>query len=363
MDNVFLTPTPFSSEQLAQEKSEQTFLIHCPYLFSPLRTTNNFPRHQRLDIGEYSNETCVDTENKPAKKSGLGNDELGIFCPQDEETTENPLSFQNFILNMCHPPDLLPTEFYIGYGCDPTVLANYVTLINLSQKKSLENYDICLPGYRLLENPMAFVNFIEKMFHPFTTESEPFSLQIQIILPKDKFQKITSTVNLDPFFNYFSMIRSEQNGIVILSCNLTPSATKTLRVIFPGTISEQDMKNLKKKCKENIPLITGDQSFSNNLGSLFMYEVRSHKHLFFRNLIDLCKNNQLNELADFFTHSRQYTSYAYDSDKTEEIRAFIETWNNPLLKEQSLKLREIIKKDHNLAKRITDIILERDSQL
>ncbi len=355
LQDVLLAPGQFTPDQITESESENTLIIHGPVLTRPLDLPKHFPKHQRLDIGEYSSETYTASENKPFINSGLGDEELGIFCPVATEKTEEPTKWQNSLLNRILGQEPLSSEFYVGYASEASVLANYAVLACCAESAFSQNIDICCPGYRLLENPIALIDFLQETFSGLLKQNLR-NLNVQILLPTSALDALKKIVYVTPFFQYLHMQRSDQGGISMLSCHLSDSTTKTLRILLPGTVPEQDVANLQKESKDHIPLITGDQSFSKSLGKLFMYEVRSHKSQFFRNLIDLCQKHHLNELAEFFIVSKNYLRY-----EGENPTRLIEMWSNPVLKEQALELRKIIEQNHNISNKIIAKAIEKVS--
>ena len=270
-------PSRFSVERVAQ-----TIFLHGPYLNKGLHLPSYVPSERILHLAEYSNETCVDKKNKPTLISGLGEEEIGVFCPDQDTIMEVFEEYQNNILKSLQGLD----NVYIGYGSEYRTVVNYIIMLLLAERDSTKPFDICIPGYRFLENPQAFSRLLNELFNAICT-LEPNLKEVDIIIPEPF--KCLITPSYGPLFDYFSVKPRHEDGMCTLPFKTKNGGSKSIRLIFSGTLPKTDFDLLRRGSAENYSLVTGDQSFSEHLEFRGIY-VGSlvHKRKFFhQSLIQL----------------------------------------------------------------------------
>ncbi len=344
--------------RMRPETLENTLIIHGPVLKKQFLLPFDFPQQNIWHIGEYSNCAPVHENISKPQSSGLGDDEWGIFNIENKSDRNLRMkSFRNSILAE-NIPNLSQDPVYLAYCYDYRTILSFIQVIINAHKDNEETIiTLCLPGDRKKIGFQELLRSIprilsEEVNAPSCCEFVWKSNNIVAVdtsrsLSPPPIQISKKRKDLNAYCHYFE---SDQQSLLQWQFSSKKSSC-TLRVLFPGFLSQEDMQKLR--AHSNCSCITGDQSFSDHLGKVILYERRPHKDKFFTYAIELAQKHNLQHLARFWERTQPIINP--NSDCGGSLASTLESIPSiydPLLQQQSRKFGQIIQENHNLVKKV-----------
>jgi hypothetical protein len=266
-----ITHIPLEKLQTEMQKAPH-LIVQCPVISDPLPLS--LPSGSKsIHLGEYSNE-CVETRQAGrTANSGLGKGEWGIFVPENlkDKGARTKISREDLLAKMDSESTL-----YSGYLHDGASLRHFLQLIALRERGKGRTVDVVIPSERICDTSLAPRLFL--------------GCRSQGVIEQLK----------QAGFGRLHLVRQNLQSKVLEDLDRIEisSEKKALTLILPGALSKQDFTRLRA-ASEPFTIATGDQSLSEALGEVFLYEALSHKQKFLRILIQFAENEELKLASQF----------------------------------------------------------------